>query len=52
LTPSPHGVKRCGIVAEKNGVTTLIHARQNKRVSEKAFSPMWRGKLAFAFRLC
>src|ERR1700690_73471 len=26
--------KHCGIVAEKNGCLTLIHARQNKRVSE------------------
>ena len=30
---------------------TLIHARQNKRVSEEPLSPFWRGKLAFAFRL-
>ena len=29
---------------------TLIHARQNKRVSEEAFSPAWRKKLAYAFR--
>ncbi len=49
---SPHGpAKHCGIVAEKSGVTTLIHARQNKRVSEEVFSAFWRAKLAFAFRL-
>src|SRR6202012_3586535 len=49
---APRGpAKHCGIVAEKNGVTTLIHARQNKRVSEEIFSPLWWQKLAFAFRL-
>jgi len=30
---------------------TLIHARQNKRVSEEPFSTFWRGKLAYAFRV-
>ncbi len=30
---------------------TLIHARQNKRVSEEPLSPFWRGRLAFVFRL-
>ncbi|HEX3653722.1 MAG TPA: hypothetical protein VHU18_12965 [Rhizomicrobium sp.] len=30
---------------------TLIHARQNKRVSEEPLSAFWRGKLAFAFRI-
>jgi NlpC/P60 family putative phage cell wall peptidase len=30
---------------------TLIHARQNKRVSEEPLSPFWRSRLAFAFRL-
>ena len=49
---SPRGpAKHCGIVAEKNGVTTLIHARQNKRVSEEPFSPLWWQKLAFLFRM-
>jgi NlpC/P60 family putative phage cell wall peptidase len=43
--------KHCGIVADKNGVTTLIHARQNKRVTEEMFTTLWRTKLAFAFRL-
>jgi NlpC/P60 family putative phage cell wall peptidase len=49
---SPRGpAKHCGIVAEKHGALTLIHARQNKRVSEEAFSALWRGKLAYAFRM-
>ena len=43
--------KHCGIVAERDGALTLIHARQNKRVSEEPFSPLWRKKLAYAFRL-
>jgi NlpC/P60 family putative phage cell wall peptidase len=43
--------KHCAIVAEKNGARTLIHARQNKRVSEEPFSAFWRKKLACAFRL-
>jgi len=30
---------------------TLIHARQNKRVSEEAFTEFWRRKLAYAFRI-
>ena len=49
---TPRGpAKHCGIVGEKDGATTLIHARQNKRVSEEAFSALWREKLAFAFRV-
>jgi len=49
---TPRGpAKHCGIVAERGGALTLIHARQNKRVSEEAFSPYWRKKLAFVFRL-
>jgi cell wall-associated NlpC family hydrolase len=43
--------KHCGIVAEKGGALTLIHARQNKRVSEEVFSPFWKKKLTYAFRL-
>jgi NlpC/P60 family putative phage cell wall peptidase len=53
--------KHCGIIALDRGSQsggsdsasrmTLIHARQNKRVSEEPFSPFWRHKLAFAFRL-
>lgn len=30
---------------------TLIHSRQNKRVSEEVFTPFWRRKCAFAFRI-
>lgn len=36
---------------EGNSMLTLIHARQNKRVSEEPFSAFWRGKLAYAFRV-
>jgi NlpC/P60 family putative phage cell wall peptidase len=43
--------KHCGVVADRKGMRTLIHARQNKRVSEEPFSPLWRKKLAYAFRL-
>jgi NlpC/P60 family putative phage cell wall peptidase len=43
--------KHCAIVGERDGVVTLIHARQNKRVSEEMFSSLWWQKLAFAFRL-
>ena len=46
----PHGpAKHCGIVAEKDGALTLIHARQNKQVNEEPFSIFWRKKLAYAF---
>lgn len=43
--------KHCGIVAEKRGTQTLIHARQNKCVSEEPFSAFWKMKLAYAFRI-
>jgi NlpC/P60 family putative phage cell wall peptidase len=43
--------KHCGIVGKGRGNLTLIHARQNKRVSEEPFSPLWKKKLAYAFRL-
>jgi NlpC/P60 family putative phage cell wall peptidase len=33
------------------GALTLIHSRQNKRVSEEPLSAFWRDRLAFAFRL-
>jgi hypothetical protein len=60
---TPRGpAKHCGIIGcataslhersgERDGALTLIHARQNKRVSEEPFSPLWRRKLAFGFRL-
>jgi NlpC/P60 family putative phage cell wall peptidase len=41
--------KHCGILAERDGVSSLIHARQNKRVNEEAFTTAWRRKVAFAF---
>ena len=48
----PRGpAKHCGIVAENGGMPTLIHARQNKRVSEEEFSRALRRKLAFGFRV-
>lgn len=48
----PNGpAKHCGIVAERGGEPTLIHARQNRRVMEEALSPFWRARLAFAFRV-
>lgn len=43
--------KHCGVVADKGGVFSLIHARQNRRVGEEPFSELWRTKLAFAFRI-
>ena len=43
--------KHCAIVGEKDGAATLIHARQNKRVSEEPFTVFWRKKLVCAFRL-
>ena len=43
--------KHCGIVGERCGALTIIHSRQNKRVSEEGFSPLWRRKLAYAFRI-
>ena len=49
---TPRGpAKHCGIIAERRGALTLIHARQNKRVGEEMFSTLWRKKLAFAFRI-
>lgn len=43
--------KHCGIMAMRDGAPTLIHARQNRRVSEEPFGPFWRARLAYAFRL-
>ncbi|MGH6872635.1 MAG: NlpC/P60 family protein [Rhizomicrobium sp.] len=48
----PHGPARhCGIAAERSGRPTLIHARQNKRVSEEPLSEFWRKKLVCGFRI-
>jgi NlpC/P60 family putative phage cell wall peptidase len=53
-----HGpAKHCGILAlmqRSDGASkglTLIHARQNKRVSEEMFSTFWQRKLAHVFRM-
>jgi len=43
--------KHCAVVGERDGALTLIHARQNKRVSEEVFTASWRKKLAYAFRM-
>lgn len=43
--------KHCGIIAGRRDAPTLIHARQNRRVSEEPFSAFWRTKLAYAFRI-
>lgn len=43
--------KHCGLFAHRESKPTLIHARRNSRVSEEPFSPFWRRKLAYAFRL-
>jgi NlpC/P60 family putative phage cell wall peptidase len=43
--------KHCGIVAMRDGALTLIHACQNRSVREEAFSPFWRARLAYAFRM-
>ncbi|MBS0472358.1 MAG: C40 family peptidase [Proteobacteria bacterium] len=42
--------KHCGVVAEKSGALTLIHARQNRSVCEESFTSFWRRHLAYAFR--
>lgn len=48
----PRGpAKHCGIVASRKSGPSLIHARQNKQVSEEVFSLPWRRKLSAAFRL-
>jgi NlpC/P60 family putative phage cell wall peptidase len=49
---APRGpAKHCGIVADKDNMATLIHARQNRRVAEEPLTPHWRRRLAYAFRL-
>jgi NlpC/P60 family putative phage cell wall peptidase len=42
---------RAGHLRMTRAALTLIHARQNRRVSEEPFSPFWRQRLAYAFRL-
>jgi hypothetical protein len=49
---APSGpAKHCGILGSDPHGLTLIHARQNRQVSEEAFTTWWRRKLACAFRL-
>ena len=49
---TPRGTaKHCGIVARKDDDFTIIHARQNKRVSEEILSQAWRRRIAYAFRV-
>lgn len=43
--------RHCAILADQGGSLSLIHARQNKRVGEEPFTPFWRARLAYAFRL-
>jgi NlpC/P60 family putative phage cell wall peptidase len=43
--------RQCGIVGEKNGALTLIHAAQGRRVREEIFSPAWHRRLAVVFRI-
>jgi NlpC/P60 family putative phage cell wall peptidase len=48
----PNGpAKHCGIVASNPHGLTLIHARQNKRVSEETLSLLWKRRLVAVFRL-
>ena len=48
----PNGpAKHCGILGSNPHDISLIHARQNKQVSEEMFSTWWRQRLAAAFRL-
>jgi NlpC/P60 family putative phage cell wall peptidase len=48
----PNGpAKHCGIIGGAASRLALIHARQNKRVSEEAFSASWCTKLSSAFCL-
>jgi NlpC/P60 family putative phage cell wall peptidase len=48
----PRGpAKHCGIVGKKKSGLTLIHARQNKRVSEEIFSSQWKRRMSAGFRL-
>ncbi len=43
--------RHCGLLAQRDGALTLIHARQNRAVREEAFSTFWRSRLACAFRI-
>jgi NlpC/P60 family putative phage cell wall peptidase len=43
--------RHCGIVGQRGGGLTLIHARQSRVVREEPFSPFWRARLASLFRV-
>jgi NlpC/P60 family putative phage cell wall peptidase len=47
----PSTASRSSSPVHGGGKRTLIHARQNKRVSEEPFSSAWQRKLAAAFRI-
>lgn len=42
--------KHCGILGERNGSKTLVHAWSRHRVAEVPFDRAWQRRLAFAFR--
>jgi len=47
-----HGPARhCGIAASRDGVPTLIHARQNRAVREENVTAFWRARLVHIFRI-
>jgi hypothetical protein len=49
---APNGpAKHCGIHASNPHGLTLIHARQNKCVTEEALSLSWKQRLVAVFRL-
>jgi len=48
---APFTASRSPSPVNGGGKLTLIHARQNKRVSEERFSSAWQRKLAAAFRI-
>lgn len=43
--------RHCGIVAERDGALTLIHARQDRAVREEVFTAFWRARLAYLYRV-
>lgn len=48
----PRGpAKHCGIIGSQMSALTLIHARQNKQVSEETFAQSWCKRLVFVFRI-
>jgi len=43
--------RHCGILAERDGAPSLIHARQNRAVREEPFTAFWQSRLAYIFRV-